>query len=172
MTDTRMGQVIDAMVAGLGATTGFRPSASEEYATATTVWDGPEWQLVEDHGPGGHVVIGYSGPRGSKQPSVTSSWESGPIAGTNRPRNETAQVNCFATAQRHATAKGARNEVIAIVTAVAAFCRADPSLGINTAGTIGGISTLTFLSGGSLVQFADRGCTAEFEFTITYKARV
>lgn len=172
MTETRLGQVIDALVNGLGATTGFRPSFSEEYATATTVWDGPEWQVVEDHGAGGNVVIGYSGPRGARSASATSTWAAGPIAGTNRPREEVTQVNCFATAQRHGTPRGARNEAIAIVSAVAAFCRSDPSLGINTSGTIGGVSTLTSLTAGSIVQFADRGFTCEIDFTITYKARV
>lgn len=172
MSEMRLGQVIDAIVTGLGATTGFRLSTTDVYTEATTVWDGPEWQVVDDNGPGGHVVIGYSGPRGGRSPSATTSWDAGPIAGTNRPRDEVTQLNCFVTAQRHATARGARNEAITIVSAVAAFCRADPSLGINTAGTIGGVRNLTFVTNGNVVQFSDRGFNCEIEFTITYKTRV
>lgn len=169
----RIGQVIDALVSTIGGRPGFRSPDGRESLNEATVWDGPQWQTVEDHAPGGHVVIGWPGEFESPSPAATTTWEAGPIASTNRPRDETTQVACLATAQRHETVKDARDACLALLTTVAAVCREDPSLGIDTAATVGGVRTITYVTAGSFTQLlGPNGFAAELEFTVTYKSRV
>lgn len=176
MTDQiRTGQVIDALLALCRTVPGFVDPATcaDDGGAAVRVWDGPEWQLVDAETPGGHLVIGWSGDRASPSPSADTDWVGGPIAGTARPRDETTRLVCLASARWAETPKAARDAALSTVSAVAAVCRADPSLGINTSGTVGGIRTLTFVTGGSLTQSArEDGYTASQMFTITYKTRV
>lgn len=173
MSEYRAGQVIDAVVAAVGVLPGFRLIDDPGPGIgAVTVWDGPEWQISEDHADGGHLVIGWSGARDERSPSAESTWSSGPIAASVRPREETATIRCLAVSQNKDTAKEARDEVVTLLSAVAQACRAAPALGIDTSTTVGGVSTLAFVTAGSLTQYAYRGFTAELEFTITYKTRV
>lgn len=169
----RIGQVIDALVSKIGDLPGFRFPTGTESMDESTVWDGPEWQVVEDHAPGGHVVIGDPGEFETPTPAATSTWQAGPIASTNRPRNEVTQIACLATAQKHETVKDARDACLAMLTAVAAVCREDPSLGIDTSATVGGVRTITYVTAGSFTQsLGPNGFTARLDFTVTYDTRV
>jgi hypothetical protein len=169
----RIGQVIDALVQQIGDRPGWRFPTGRESMDESTVWDGPEWQKVEDHAPGGHVVIGWPGEFDSPVPAASTTWESGPIASSNRPRDEVTAVTCLATAQKHETVKDARDACMVLLAEVAAVCREDPSLGIDTAATVGGVRTITYVTAGSFTQlFGPNGFTAELQFTVTYKTRV
>jgi hypothetical protein len=173
MIQHRVGQVIDALVDGLRTTPGFRGPDDAGLAPECTVWDGPEWNISEDHADGGHLVIGWGGgDPDSVTPSADTDWQAGPIAAATRARDETTQLVCTAVAQRHDSPKEARDEAISILTAVAAYCRADPSLGLDMSETIGGVLASTYVTGGTLSQWVDRGFNAQMTFTVTYRARV
>lgn len=172
MAEIRTGQVIDALVSSLRALPGFRAPTDRDYAPNTTVWDGPEIDTVTDNAPGAHLVVGYGGTADVATPAADSTWSTGPIAGRVHPREEVTLIACMAKVDRMDSPKAARDAVLEVVTQVAQLCRADPSLGIDTSQTIGGVSTLAWVTGGNLTQWAHDGFTAMQAFTVTYKTRV
>ncbi|WP_460021748.1 hypothetical protein, partial [Kineosporia succinea] len=128
---------------------------------------------LESNTRGRHLIIGWSGDRGSPSPAADTDWVAGSIARDVRPRDETTRLVCLGTAQWADSPKAARDQALQLVSAVAGICRTDPSLGIDTSATVGGHRTLTYVTGGSLTQSAvQEGFTASQLFTITYKTRV
>jgi len=145
----RLSQVIDALLALSIAQVGYRSSSDTASAdNAVTVWDGPDILGSDDYqGSIGLLVVGYCGPDVDQlQPSGSVQLGTGPIASTAHPRDEITTVSMLGVSQNQDTAKAARDACYAIVSMVAALCRADPSLGINSADTIGGVRTSAFVT--------------------------
>jgi len=172
--ETRLAQVMDRLVELARALPGHR--GPTDYTTADdliTVYDGPEIRATDDRAPGGHLVIGWPGDSADTVTAAGStSVEAGPIASTARPRDEVGTIICRAIQDQAGTAKDARDGALAQIASVAALCRSDPSLGLNTSDTIGGVRTITFVTAGDLYQYLSGGYTCEWEFSITYKTRV
>jgi hypothetical protein len=173
-TQTRTAQVIDALIAGVRALPGHRaPDGTVSGADLVTVYDGPEIRSTDDAIDESWVVIGWSGSGPDDlNPAAQVNLSRGPIAATNRPRNEVVTISCLASARRGESTKAARDLVTAELDAVAGLLRSDPSLGINTAGTIGGVRTIAYVTAGTLSQYLLDGYVAEWEFTVTYESRV
>jgi hypothetical protein len=92
MAETRVAQVIDALVTGMRATAGFRsPTSASTTAGLTTVYDGPEVWTTDDRDGQSLLVIGYSGStltsrprrRSPASPAARSPYPPGP--GTKCP---------------------------------------------------------------------------------------
>lgn len=171
---TRVAQVIDRLVVLARALPNHRGPEDQTGAVGvTTVFDGPEIRSTDDLSDGAMLIIGYPGDNPDELVAAANSTITyGPIAATNRPRDEVGTIICRAISQRAETAADARNGALAEVEAVAAICRADPSLALNTADTIGGVRTITFVTAGDMFQYLDRGYTCEWEFSVTFKTRV
>lgn len=172
--ETRVAQVIDVLVAGTRALPGFRYWSDVTTAAGlTTVFDGAEHRATDDHAEGSLLIVGWPGDDADAvELAATTSLSSGPIAATNRPRDEVGTVQCKAISQNKETQKQARDGALAVITAVASFCRADPSLGIQTSDTIGGVRTIAWVTAGTLAQYLRSGYVAEWDFTVTFKTRV
>jgi hypothetical protein len=139
MAETRVAQVIDALIARLGGTAGFRLNGdSNSAADLVTVFDGAEIRSTDDSIDQVLLVIGWAGDNPDEtEPAATIALSSGPIAATNRPRDEITSISCKVMSHRASTQKEARDAGLAALTAVAKVLRSDPSLGINTSDTIG-----------------------------------
>lgn len=174
MTDTRVGQVIDALIAGMRATTGFRgPNDPSTVAGLTTVFDSSEVWTTDDRDGQSFLVVGYAGDDPEDDvPVATTAFTRGPIAVPARPRDELATIHCRAIADGKETPKIARDAALLILSAVSAFCRADPSLGINTSDTVGGVRTIAYVTAGDLLAYAHNGHTAEWSFDVSFSSRV
>lgn len=174
MTQQRVVQVIDALLFQISALPGYRtPGLVGQFSTTVTVFDGPEFTYTDDIEPGGFLVVGWPGSDAEQlEPVASSTWVSGPIAGRAHPRDETTVVAMRAISQRQERVRDARVAVYQQMTDVAGICRNDPSLGINTADTIGGVNTLAYVTAGELFQYSSNGYVAELSFSVTYQARV
>lgn len=172
--ETRVGQVIDAVIAKLAITSGFRLNGDTNSTTGLiTVFDGAEIRATDDAIDQVLLVIGYPGDNPDElEPAAQIALSSGPIASTSRPRDEQTSIACKAISHRAESQKDARDAGLAALVAVAMMCRADPSLGINTSGTIGGVRTLAWVTAGQLTQYLHNGYVAELDFTISYQSRV
>lgn len=176
-TETRVGQVIDQVLALSRALSGHRaPTGTDSTDGLVTVYDGPEVRTTDDAIDNTFVVIATGGEvNDERRVSAVISLTSGPIASTVRPRDEITQIQCVAVAQRYETMKLARDAAIAEVAVFAALCRSGvngPNLGIDTSATVGGVRLLAWVTAGQLVQYTDRGFSAEMDFTISYSTRV
>jgi len=174
MANYRLSQLIDQILVLARALPGHRaPDGTSSTAGLVTVYDGPEIRSTDDAIDTTWLVIGWSGDDLDQlEEAATSTWTSGPIAAIVRPRDETTTVNCKAVSQRAETMKAARDGAVAEVEAVAQLCRNDPSLGIDTSATIGGVRTLAWVTAGSVVQYLDKGYVCEIDFTVSYNTRV
>lgn len=169
----RLGQAIDAVLSQLYDAPNFRrPDEQELGFDETTVWDGPQWHTSEDHAPGAHLVIGWSGDGEEPTQAAATTWTAGPIAASTRARDETTVIQCIAVSQHHDTPKEARDSVLGVVSQVGVLCRSLPDLGIDSSTTIGGVRTVAQLNAGTFSQWLERGFTAQLEFTVTYQTRV
>jgi hypothetical protein len=179
MANYRVGQVIDRLLVLTRALAGHRdPNGTMSTDGLVTVYDGPEVRSTDDAIDSTLLIIGWSGDdTDALEEAASSSWTSGPIAATSsgtpiRPRDETTTVSCKVISQRAETMKAARDGAITELEAVAQLCRNDPSLGIDTSATIGGVRTLAWVTAGSMVQYLDAGYVCELDFTVSYNARV
>jgi hypothetical protein len=171
---TRVAQVIDRLlVLGRALPNHRSPTGLTSTAGLVTVFDGPEIRSTDDAIDQTLVVVGWSGDDDDNlSEAATISLTSGPIAATNRPRDEATTINCKVISQRADSSSAARNAVVAEVEAFAGLCTTDPSLGISTSDTIGGVRTLAWVTAGSLVQYLSKGYVAEMDFTVSYSTRV
>lgn len=172
--ETRVAQVIDRVLV-LGRTAAGHRAPGDVTSTTglVTVYDGPEVRSTDDAIDSTFVVIGWSGDDDDSIELVARmQLTSGPIAAANRPRDEITAITCKAISHRADSVKEARDAALAEVAVFAQICRSDPSLGINTTDTIGGVRTLAWVTAGSLFQYLHNGYVAEFEFTINYQTRV
>ena len=174
MANYRAGQVIDRLLVLARALPGHRdPNGTTSTDGLVTVYDGPEIRATDDAIDQTFVVIGWSGADpDALEPAASSNWVAGPIAATTRPRDETTVIACKVISQRGELMKAARDAAIAELEAVAGICRSDPSLGIDTSATIGGVRTLAWVTAGTMLQYDERGYVCEIEFTVTYQTRV
>lgn len=172
--ETRVAQVIDTLVAGLRATSGFRsPTSASTVPGLTTVYDSSEVWTTDDRDGQSVLVIGYASDEPDDQtPIAESTFTRGPIAVPARPRDEVSVIRCRAIVDGRETPKLARDAALATIEAVAAFCRVDPSLGLNTSGTVGGVRTIAYVTAGDLIQYLVRGHTAEWAFDVSFSTRV
>jgi hypothetical protein len=172
--ETRVAQVIDRILVLGRAASGHRaPGDTSPTPGLVTVYDGPEVRSTDDAIDQTFVVIGWSGDDDEAlEIAARMVLTSGPIAATNRPRDEITTITCKVVSHRAESVAEARNAALAEVVVFAAICRSDPSLGINTADTIGGVRTLAWVTAGTLTQYLSKGYVAEFEFTISYQTRV
>jgi hypothetical protein len=174
MANYRVGQVIDRLLVLTRALPGHRdPNGTTSTDGLVTVYDGPEVRSTDDAIDNTLLVIGWSGTdTDALEEAASSSWTSGPIASTVRPRDETTIVACKVISQRGDSPKAARDGAVAEVEALAQLCRNDPSLGIDTSATIGGVRTLAWVTAGSVVQYLDAGYVCEIDVTVSYNTRV
>jgi hypothetical protein len=167
----RWGQVIDAVVEQCRALPGYRGPESTD--SGTTVWDGPEFQASEDHAQGEHLIIGWPGNIDATTPAANSTWTTGPIASTVRPRDETTTIACVAIAQHGSTPKESRDLANTVLADVATLLRTNPSLNIDASATIGGVLIIAYVTAGTMSQYlGPSGYTTTIEFTLTYSGRV
>jgi hypothetical protein len=172
MSQFRLIQILGVIVPGMQAQAGYRGPLTVGSDTAVTVWDGPEIRSSDDYALGGHLIIGWSGDSLDEvTPAGAAQLTQGPIAATNRPRNETGAINCRAIAQQGETALDTRVAAGQIVSDVAAYLRSDPSMGIDTADTIGGVRSMAYVTDLSITQYQRNGFTVEIDFVISYGAR-
>jgi hypothetical protein len=171
---TRMAQIIDRLLVLSRALPNHRaPVGIVSTSGLVTVFDGPEVRSTDDAIDQTMVVVGWSGDDDeSLEIAASLTLAGGPIAATNRPRDEQGIINCKAISHRADSVAIARDSVIAEVVAFAELCRADPSLGLSTSDTIGGVRTLAWVTAGSLVQYLSKGYVAEMDFTVSYSTRV
>jgi hypothetical protein len=171
---TRVAQVIDRLLVLGRALPGHRsPTGLVSTAGLVTVFDGPEIRSTDDAIDQTMVIVGWSGDDDDNlAQAATIGLTGGPIAASNRPRDEQGTINCKAISHRADSVALARDAVIAEVVAFAELCRVDPSLGISTSDTIGGVRTLAWVTAGSLVQYLSKGYVAEMDFTVSYSTRV
>jgi hypothetical protein len=174
MAETRVAQVMDALVTGMRLVTGFRaPTDASTVAGLTTVFDSSELWTTDDRDGQSILVIGYAGDDPEDDiPIAQTSLSAGPIAISARPRDEVATIACRAIVDGRETPKLARDAAMATIAAVSLFCRTDPSLGINTADAVGGVRTITYVTAGDLLAYAHEGHTCEWAFTVSFKSRV
>jgi hypothetical protein len=171
---TRVAQVIDRLLVLSRALPNHRaPTGTVSTSGLVTVYDGPEVRSTDDAIDQTIVVVGWSGEDDDDLAvPATLTLTAGPIAATNRPRDEQGTINCKVISHRADSVANARDAVVAEVVAFAELCRVDPSLGINTSDTIGGVRTLAWVTAGSLVQYLSKGYVAEMDFTVSYSTRV
>ena len=167
--------LIDSVVAGLRATSGFRAPSSS--ASGITVYDGPEWIGGQATDPDGYVIIGYGGEnlerRGVGDDPNPQRLESqirsiSPAA----LKEQDVELPCVAFAWSGGSDMSAtRLQAFAIVDLVEAWLTANPRAGVATGS--GGTQVLwAKLTGShSLSQYTESGVRAVVEFTITAKTR-
>lgn len=170
---TRVPGVIDTVVTGMRATTGYRTPG--DTGTGFPVFDGPELYLHELPNTVGYLVIGYVDDPSEPSPSSESMFAQGPM-GPQHSRDETATISCLASASHgdadDGSASAIRALTVGIMGDVANYCRINPSLGLDTSGVVGGIRTRAFVTAGTMFQYLNGGVVCDWVFTITYQARV
>lgn len=171
---TRAAQLIDALIARMAAQPAYRLNDTRTTTDGlTTVWDGPEWQSSEDHAPGAHLIIGYSGDSGNAvSPALTLAQSHAPLDASVRSRDEVISLVCRGVYDGAETPKLARDGALVTINDVAEQCRLDQTLGIDASGTVGGVLVRCFVTTGSMVQYARSGFTCDWEFTVTGRTRV
>lgn len=168
---TRWGQVNDALVTAMRARAGYR--GPDSLRDGVTVFDSVEVRQGTD---GSHlwVTFGWSGESADEAtPAGEINLASGPMAATVRPRDETGTIYCRAVAQSgDRDVSLLRADCLAILDDVAEVCRADPSLGLDTSGTVGGIRTRAWVTAGDIYQYMRGGVVVDWRFSVTYQTRV
>jgi hypothetical protein len=170
----RIGQVIDRLVALSRASAGHRaPDGTDSTTGLVTVYDGPEVRATDDAEDNTFLIIGWSGDLDDGlTPAGAGAWKAGPIANQVRPRDESTAVTCKVVSQRGESPKLARDAAIAEVALIAGLCRSDPTLGVDSSATIGGVRTRAFVTAGTMVQYLAKGYVCELDFEVYYDARV
>jgi hypothetical protein len=120
--------------------------------------------------PGDVLMIGVDDPDSPSNASSASAEQAWPHTGIDLDRDETGYITCAATSWNgdgEAGQKAARDAVFAIADAVAALCRANPSLGVD------GLLWTSYGTQADLQQGQDsNGAIALLTFRIDYQARL
>jgi hypothetical protein len=173
MATTQWAAVVDALVAAMRATTGYRSPYSGN--SGNTVFDGPEYGLTEEHSET-FLVIGWAGDPDSPEDSGQSRQTTGPLAANaGRPRDEEGVVNCRAVSQvgdaslTDRSVKDVRDAALAVIADVEASLRSDPTLGL-----VPTLSRMVAEMGGTFTprQYMNAGAVCEIDFQVTYRARI
>jgi hypothetical protein len=173
MATTQWAAVVDALVAAMRATTGYRSPYSGN--SGNTVFDGPEYGLTEEHSET-FLVIGWAGDPDSPEDSGQSRQTTGPLAANaGRPRDEEGVVNCRAVSQvgdaslTDRSVKDVRDAALAVIADVEASLRTDPTLGL-----VPTLSRMVAEMGGTFTprQYMNAGAVCEIDFQVTYRARI
>lgn len=169
MAGTAWPHVVDALVTQLRATTGFRSPLGT--TGDIPVFDGTEvWTKSEEIVS--FAVIGWPGDPNSPVDPGSFTQTPGPMS-TNRPRDESGTVECFAVCQLGdadvgaGSVKAARDGAFAVVDAVQALCR-----GVSPGPTLGTQILWAFVTTGRPSQLMNQGAYCALPFTVTYQARI
>jgi hypothetical protein len=173
MATTQWAAVVDALVAAMRATTGYRSPFSGN--SGNTVFDGPEYGITEERSQT-FLVIGWAGDPDSPEDSGQSRQTTGPLAANaGRPRDEEGVINCRAVSQagdsslRERSMKTVRDDALAAIADVEASLRTDPTLGL-----VPTLSRMVAEMGGTFTprQYMNAGAVCEIDFQVTYRARI
>jgi hypothetical protein len=172
MATTQWAAVVDALVAAMRATTGYRSPYSGN--SGNTVFDGPEYGLTEEHSET-FLVIGWAGDPDSPEDSGQSQQTTAALDRTARPREERGTVNCRAVSQvgdaslSDRSVKDVRDAALAVIADVEASLRTDPTLGL-----VPPLALLVAEMGGTFTprQYMNAGAVCEIDFQVTYRARI
>lgn len=163
--------VVDALVTGMRATSGYR--APTTASASIPVYDGQELMVTAEV-PVSWLVIGWSGDPDSPDQQGQAGQAAAAMA-TTRPREELGEISCQAVCQGgrgdlSGSAKGARDGAFAVLADVERFLRADPTLGIP----IGAAGQVLWAQITSLTptQFSDGGHVCAVAFAVSYRARI
>lgn len=170
--------VLDGLVTGLRAATGFRsPTSSSD---GVTVYDGPEWVGANADDPDGFVVVGYGGEdlesRGvgdDPGPAVSGDTQVRSIS-TAASKEQDLEVPCVVY-----TWSGAEEDVSALrssafdaLAAVEVWLTANPRLGVTPGASNEQVLWATATGSHSLRQYKEGGgVRCVVEFTITVRTR-
>ena len=168
-------ELIDGIVAGLRARTGFRDPSSAE--SGITVYDGPEWIGGQDTDLLGFVVIGYGGEdlesRGvedapNPMPQSTEIRAISPAA----VKEQDVEVPCVAYFwSGDGSVSTVRAGVFAIVAQVEQWLSDNPKCGVAVQADNAQVIHATATGSHEFRQYVDPGPRAVVEFTITAKTR-
>ena len=163
MATTLWGEVVDALVATMRATSGYRSPTST--SSGITVYDGPE-VLLSGEPAGSFLVIGST----KEVSGADYAGRSGQTSATfgNRSRDEAGTIVCQAVAQSgDVDVKAVRDAALAVMGDVEDALRADNGQGVNT-----GYYCLVEQGDATISQYVTGGAVCEIEFMVTYKARI
>jgi hypothetical protein len=167
MATVQLGAVIDALVAAMRATAGYRSPLVD--ATGIVVFDGIELNQTEEYATQ-WLTIGWVDP--DTQTPAGDYTQDRAASAVGRPVEEVGNIICRAVWQSgDRDAKAARDGVLAIVRGVETACRSNPALGVNWAAS-GVPSLVAFIEQGDLMQGQAEGAVAEMAFRVTYTARI
>lgn len=172
MASTQWGAVVDALLSTMRATTGYR--APDGSTSAIPVYDGPEYQLTNDH-PATFLIVGWSGELGEPEEAGTSRQSPGPMAPPARPRDEEGLIRCRAVSQvgdsslSARSVKDVRDAALAVVADVESALRAAPQLGLEP--TLPRM-VVEMAPETQVRQYVRKGVVCEIDFQVTYKARI
>jgi hypothetical protein len=161
---------IDALVAGMRATAGYRnPSTA---AAGIPVYDGPELGLSAEN-TNRYLIIGWSGdPDQPESPGNAGQTEA--TAGPNRSRDETGIVTCRALTQlgdasiQAASVKAARDATFAILADVESFVRGSPNMALGLTGQV----RLAQIAATRTEQWLNEGAICAVTFDVGYLSRI
>lgn len=169
---SRVADVIDYVVKTMRATPGYR--APSDTTVGIPVFDGPELYFHEDGTVQSYLVIGYADDDGGSAVSE-SEFAQGPM-GPQHSRDETVTITCCACGYVGDASDGSvstvRRIALNIMADVANLCRANPSLGLDVSGVVGGVLTRAFVTAGTMTVYPNNGAVCDWMFTITAVARV
>lgn len=170
---TRWNQTVNQLVTLMRARVGY--VAPDDPEPGIVVYDAAEVFMHQGDFPRNHLVIGWSGAPASPEEAGRIEQERGPM-GPHRSREESGSIRCVAVAQTGDAAFGEpavlRAECEAIMEDVAEECRADPTLGVDTSGTVGGRRHQAWVTVGTPLQGMDGGVYVVWEFSVDYTSRV
>lgn len=163
MSTTRLPYVIDALVDGLRALTGYR---APDEASGTPVFDGPEYAITGDM-PVTWVAVGWSGDPDAPQTGADGGQVIASLG--NRSREETGLVRMRVVSQAgDRDMKARRDAAFAVMADVENLVRTDPLIGLDPVwmreAEIGDRYTIQ-------QEFAE-GPVCIVDFAVTYRARI
>lgn len=168
MATSQFGTVVQAVAATVvAATIGYRLKGDTASGKTVTVYRGPEASSSSD--PGDWLAVGWGG---DGETAGTWSQSTGPLAATaGRPRDETGEITCLASVQTgNLDVTDSIDRCEAIVAAVEAKLRADPTVGLvpplqRLVVEMRGAGSVRWVTG-------SRGQRCEITFTLGYRARI
>lgn len=169
-------QVIDGLVAGMRASSGFR--APDGTGDGVTVYDGPEWIGVSGKDPEGRLIVGYGGEDlevhgDDEAPNAIQQDTEIRAISTSAPRDQMVVVPCVAYAWLgYEDASAARTAVFAVVDAVESWLTSNPRCNVATQADGSQVMHATASGSHEFRQYrVGGGSRAVVEFTITAKTR-
>lgn len=168
MATSRLPAVIDALLALMRATTGYRDPSAAVSAALVPVFDGPTIGVSGDHATR-WLSIGWAGD--PESPEDAGVAEQAVATGGNNTRDEVGTIRCRAAAQGGETdptpLSTLRLQAAAIVGDVELLLRTNPTLGIVAPRMFARIGEV-----GALRPSITRGPSVTADFTVIYDTRI